>query len=123
MATRIAVMDAGRIVQVGTPPVIYERPATRFVADFIGIANIFERDGRWVVLRPEKIALSANRPASVHAVQGNIVDVAYEGDRSLLRIAVGDKAMTVSAAPDPSHRRGQPVWLGWTDDAEHVLAP
>ena len=123
MAGRIAVMNAGRIVQVGTPPEIYERPTTRFVADFIGIANIFERDGRWVVLRPEKIVLATDRPATTHAVQGNVIDVAYEGDRSLLRVAVGDKAMTVSAAPDPSHRRGQPVWLGWTADAEHVLAP
>ena len=123
MASRIAVMNAGRIVQVGAPPEIYERPTTRFVADFIGIANIFERDGRWVVLRPEKIVLATDRPATTHAVQGNVIDVAYEGDRSLLRVAVGDKAMTVSAAPDPAHRRGQPVWLGWTADAEHVLAP
>ena len=123
MASRIAVMNAGRIVQVGTPPEIYERPTTRFVADFIGIANIFERDGRWIVLRPEKIALSADHPATTHAVQGNVIDVAYEGDRSLLRVAVGDRVMTVSAVPDPSHRRGQPVWLGWTGDAEHVLAP
>ena len=123
MASRIAVMNAGRIVQVGMPPEIYERPTTRFVADFIGIANIFERDGRWVVLRPEKIVLATDRPATTHAVQGNVIDVAYEGDRSLLRVAVGDKAMTVSAAPDPAHRRGQPVWLGWTADAEHVLAP
>lgn len=123
MASRIAVMNAGRIVQVGTPPEIYERPTTRFVADFIGIANIFERDGRWIVLRPEKIVLSTDRPATTHAVQGNILDVAYEGDRSLLRVAVGDKAMTVSAVPDPSHRRGRPVWLGWMADAEHGLAP
>jgi ABC-type Fe3+/spermidine/putrescine transport system ATPase subunit len=123
MASRIAVMNAGHIVQVGPPYEIYERPATRFVADFIGIANIFERNGRWVVLRPEKIALSTDRPATTHAVQGNMLDVAYEGDRSLLRVAVGDKVMTVSAVPDPSHRRGQAVWLGWPGDAEHMLAP
>jgi putrescine transport system ATP-binding protein len=42
MATRIAVMDRGRIAQVGTPPVIYEAPATRYVADFIGDINLVE---------------------------------------------------------------------------------
>jgi putrescine transport system ATP-binding protein len=42
MATRLAVMNAGRIVQTGTPHDLYERPATRFVADFIGIANILD---------------------------------------------------------------------------------
>ncbi|MCW5745457.1 MAG: ABC transporter ATP-binding protein [Alphaproteobacteria bacterium] len=44
MATRIAVMDRGRIVQVGAPAEIYEQPVNRFVADFIGLANIFEGD-------------------------------------------------------------------------------
>jgi putrescine transport system ATP-binding protein len=42
LASRIGVMDHGRIVQVGTPREIYERPATRFVADFIGSVNLFE---------------------------------------------------------------------------------
>jgi putrescine transport system ATP-binding protein len=42
MSTRIAVMDAGRIVQVGTPGAVYEYPVTRFVAEFIGAVNVFE---------------------------------------------------------------------------------
>ena len=42
MSNRIAVMDHGRIMQVGTPATIYERPASRFVADFIGSVNLFE---------------------------------------------------------------------------------
>jgi len=42
LASRIGVMDRGRIVQVGTPREIYEFPATRFVADFIGSVNLFE---------------------------------------------------------------------------------
>jgi putrescine transport system ATP-binding protein len=123
MANRLAVMNAGRIVQVGTPHEVYERPATRFVADFIGIANIFERDGRWIVLRPEKIALSADRPATRHAVQAKIADIAYEGDRSLLRVVTDGAVMKVSALPDRWHRRGQQLWLGWPDDAEHMLPP
>jgi len=123
MATRLAVMHAGRVVQVGTPHEVYERPVSRFVADFIGIANIFERDGHWTVLRPEKIALSPQRPTTLRTVQGKIIDIAYEGDRSLLRVATDGTVMIVSALPDSAHQRGQSVWLGWTDGAEHILAP
>jgi putrescine transport system ATP-binding protein len=42
MSTRIAVMSEGRIVQVGSPSDIYERPGNRFVADFVGSANLFD---------------------------------------------------------------------------------
>jgi len=42
MSTRIAVMEAGQILQVDVPPVLYEYPASRFVADFIGSVNLFE---------------------------------------------------------------------------------
>jgi putrescine transport system ATP-binding protein len=42
MATRIAVMDSGRILQIGTPDEIYEQPANRFTAEFIGSVNLFE---------------------------------------------------------------------------------
>ncbi|MDP2333052.1 MAG: ABC transporter ATP-binding protein [Reyranella sp.] len=123
MASRLAVMNLGRIAQVGSPHEVYERPSSRFVADFIGIANIFERDGRWVVLRPEKIVLSTECPALAHAAAGRIVDIAYEGDRSLLRVATDGAVMIVSALPDSSHRRGQSVWLGWAAGAEHAVIP
>jgi ABC-type Fe3+/spermidine/putrescine transport system ATPase subunit len=128
MASRLAVMDAGRIVQIGTPHELYEHPASRFVADFIGIANILDLgDGRWLALRPEKIALSIDRPATAQAISGEVMDIAYEGDRSLYRIAVKDgAAMLVSRANtvrtrEEAFRRGQPVWLGWDNDAGQVL--
>src|SRR5438046_559109 len=81
MASRLAVMDLGRVVQVGTPHEVYERPRSRFVADFIGIANILPIDGgkRWLALRPERIGLFAARPTTEQAKAGRIVDIAYEG--------------------------------------------
>jgi putrescine transport system ATP-binding protein len=128
MASRMAVMNAGRVVQVGSPHEVYERPASRFVADFIGIANILPTpDGRWLALRPEKIVLSTARPDTAHAVAGKIVDIAYEGGRSLYRVALDDgSVMTVATAnvertPDDSFRRGETVWLGWAADAGHPL--
>jgi putrescine transport system ATP-binding protein len=51
LATRMGVMNRGRIVQVGTPSQIYEQPATRFVADFIGSVNLFE--GRLIEAHPD----------------------------------------------------------------------
>ncbi len=128
MATRLAVMNAGRIVQTGTPHQLYEQPATRFVADFIGIANILETGhGRWLALRPEKIALNAERPEAPHVMAGRIVDIAYEGGRSLYRVAVeGDRVLIVSSAnvvrtAEGPFRRGQDVWLGWAADAGQPL--
>ena len=121
MATRLAVMNAGRIAQVGTPNEVYEQPASRFVADFIGVANILKIEGGWLALRPEKITLSTERPGLANVVAGRIVDVAYEGDRSLYRIATDGTVMIVSTAPNLSHRRGDSVWLGWAADAGHPL--
>ncbi len=128
MASRLAVMDLGRVVQVGTPHEVYERPRSRFVADFIGIANILPLgDGRrWLALRPEKIVLGAARPDTAHAVAGRIVDAAYEGDRSLYRVAIDDgSVLSVSIAnvgrTAETFRRGQSVWLGWAADAGHEL--
>lgn len=121
MASRLAVMHAGRVVQAGTPHEVYERPVSRFVADFIGIANILKIEGGWLALRPEKITLSAERPGLANEIAGKVVDIAYEGDRSLYRIATDGTVMIVSTAPNLSHRRGDLVWLGWAADAGHRL--
>ncbi|MFT3973822.1 MAG: ABC transporter ATP-binding protein [Amaricoccus sp.] len=62
LSTRIGVMNAGRIVQVGEPPQIYEYPSSRFVADFVGTVNLFE--GRVVDDEPDFIRLAvADLPA------------------------------------------------------------
>jgi putrescine transport system ATP-binding protein len=128
MATRLAVMNAGRIAQTGSPHDLYERPASRFVADFIGIANILQTGTRrWLALRPEKIALSSERPTTAHAATGKVVDIAYEGDRSLYRVAIENgpvmlvATMNIARAHGSAHRRGDTVWLGWSDDAGQVL--
>jgi putrescine transport system ATP-binding protein len=56
LSTRIGVMNAGRIVQVGEPPQIYEYPSSRFVADFVGSVNLFE--GRVIEDEPDYIRLA-----------------------------------------------------------------
>jgi len=135
MADRVAVFNHGRIVQVGSPVEIYERPRTRFVADFVGGSNVVDPAivAAWcgtlsaASLRPEKIALFAARPNTDHAEQGRIVDVAYEGDRSLYRVGLLDGSMllvstaNVARAPREPWPRGQEVWLGWSNDAGQRL--
>ncbi len=71
MASRIAVMDHGRIVQVGAPAEIYEQPNSRFVADFIGLANIF--DGEIVGRADDRLRIRCE------ALGGEISATASEG--------------------------------------------
>ncbi len=69
LSTRIGVMNAGRIIQVGEPPEIYEYPNSRFVADFIGSVNLFE--GRVTEDEPEYIRLEcADLGGSIYVGHG-----------------------------------------------------
>jgi putrescine transport system ATP-binding protein len=152
LATRIGVMNHGQIVQIGTPRQIYEFPATRFVADFIGSVNLF--DGKliedepdyvrvqcaelpasvlvdhgisappdaplWVAVRPEKIALSREQPATRdNWAQGVIREIAYLGDLSvfLIRLESGREVRATlansSRKPEEQFAREMPVYLAW----------
>jgi putrescine transport system ATP-binding protein len=69
LASRIGVMNKGKIVQIGTPRQIYEFPATRFVADFIGSVNLF--DGQLVEDEPEYVRVrSPELPVPIHVDHG-----------------------------------------------------
>ena len=84
MSDRIAVFNEGRIEQVGTPAEVYEAPATPFVAGFVGVSNVLERDGATFTVRPEKVQLleRPGEPADGDATprRGRVRDVAYAGD-------------------------------------------
>src|ERR1700736_3943024 len=73
MSDRMAVFNEGRVEQLGSPADVYEHPQTEFVAGFVGVSNILERDGRKITIRPEKIHMrdddgSAGEPGVVRAV-------------------------------------------------------
>jgi putative spermidine/putrescine transport system ATP-binding protein len=82
MSDRIAVFNEGRIEQVATPEEIYEHPQTEFVAGFVGVSNVVERDGRRFTVRPEKIHMlfdgDEGRPG-LEQEPGQIRDVVYAG--------------------------------------------
>ena len=82
MSDRIAVLSQGRIEQIGGPAEVYERPRTPFVAGFIGVSNLLERDGHTITVRPEKITLLEDGqpdPPGTHVEPGQIKDVIYAG--------------------------------------------
>ena len=127
LSTRIAVMDRGRFIQTGTPTEIYEYPRDRFVADFIGSANILdakvvsnlegtievstylgkfsfksnsnipEGSDLFVGLRPEKISISKAASKSKN-ITGYIDDIGYFGDYSIYKVRIDEgKIIDVTA--------------------------
>ena len=101
MSDRIAVMNQGRLEQVGPPREIYEAPATRFVAGFVGTANFLEEG----MVRPEKIRLGAEgRPAVVE-------DVLYQGAVVHVVLKAGERKIVAEGNFDV--RPGQAVHVSW----------
>ena len=115
MSDRIAVMNHGKVEQVGAPTEIYERPRTRFVADFIGEINILEEPGRAQALRPEKIRLVADGAR----VSGTVATANFLGGSTLLRISTADgRSLLVRethAGERASRAPGDAVGLAWND--------
>lgn len=111
VSTRLAVMQDGRIAQLGAPHQVYEAPRTRYVAEFIGDVNILEGEVRGpdgdvrlaaggtarlaerlppgpveLALRPEKITierLAETRESGPNTLDGTVEDIAYLGDMSI----------------------------------------
>ncbi len=77
MSDRIAVFNEGAIEQVGTPAEVYEHPDSAFVAGFVGVSNMLERDGRQVAIRPEKIHMRDDDGGLGEG--GRVRDVVYLG--------------------------------------------
>ncbi len=121
MSDRIAVFSQGRIDQIGTPAEIYERPANEFVAAFVGISNLLEREGRRFTIRPEKIKLlgEGERPdAADHVERGTIRDVIYAGmiTRYVIDLEQGGELVVVrqnASGPFPVEDEGRPVTVAW----------
>jgi len=125
MSDRIAVLSNGRIEQIGTPLEVYERPQTDFVAGFIGISNLIERDGRHMTIRPEKIRLLADGeepPPGARVETGRIRDVVYVGvlTRYIVDLDAGGELVVArqnEQAPVATHDRGKtPARIAWLPD-------
>ena len=86
MSDRIVIMRDGSIEQVGTPKELYERPATRFAASFLGKSNFITQGAKTFALRPEKIDLRVGQGGDDARTSGTIRSITYFG--SMQRIIV-----------------------------------
>ncbi|HEY6113826.1 MAG TPA: ABC transporter ATP-binding protein [Gaiellaceae bacterium] len=82
MSDRLAVFNQGKIEQIGPPAEVYEHPQSEFIAGFVGVSNVIERDGRRYTVRPEKLNLleEGDQPEPGSQVEAGLVrDVQYVG--------------------------------------------
>lgn len=130
MSDRIAVMNRGEVEQLGSPEEIYERPATAFVAGFIGVSNLIERDGRRFTIRPEKISVHApGEPADGRpSVDGIVESSLYLGTSTQINVKLdGGSPITVLVPnADEAERQRLPgggarVKLSWAPEHMHLV--
>jgi len=125
MSDRVAVLAGGRIEQLGSPVDLYEHPANEFVAGFIGVSNVIDRDGRRLVVRPERIRLldPGETPGTgTHLEDGTVQDVTYAGmvTRYAVQLDRGGRLLVVEqnreSAAGANDLRGRRVRLAWRPD-------
>ncbi len=129
MSNRIAVFNNGRIEQVSPPVELYEQPSTEFVAGFVGVSNLLERDGSRFTIRPEKIQLLDPAAAAngLRTERGRIDEVAYAGMVTRYTVALdgGGELQLVrqnveGTSVDAASEQGREVLVGWRP--EHTVA-
>ena len=146
MSDYVAVMDRGRIVQFGAPREVYEAPATRFVASFLGTINVFEgsssadadgrqrlvtADGLSVVhglaqgivpggalgVRPEKLVVAAHHTGLANDYSGTVTALSYCGNLSQLTIRLSGERHIEATLVNRTHAGDRPCGVG---DAVHA---
>ena len=150
MSDRLAVMNAGRIVQTGTPREVYEDPADTYVADFLGAANLMEvevvsagalRVGDFAltthrceaaagtahaVIRPERVRIEEHGSAGENRVPAMVERTVYVGPvtQLIVRLAPGDQiqVMVANRGDEGEWRQGTPVSAFLPPDAIRVLS-
>ena len=126
MSDRMAVFNEGRIEQVGTPAEVYEHPQNEFVAGFVGVVNVFERDGRRLTVRPEKIRMTDEHDGE--GEPGTVKEVVYLG--MVTRYAVeldGGGTLSVvrqnleTSSQDALSDQGKRVRLSWRPEHTYEI--
>jgi putative spermidine/putrescine transport system ATP-binding protein len=128
MSDRLAVFNQGRIEQVGAPAEVYERPGSEFIAGFVGVSNLLERDGRRFTIRPEKIRLLEGAQDGLHTEPGMVRDVAYVGmvTRYLVDLERGGELQVVvqnleTSSSDALEQQGRRVTVGWSEAHTYAI--
>jgi spermidine/putrescine transport system ATP-binding protein len=129
MSDRVAVMSRGWVEQIDSPEAIYHRPATAFVAGFIGEANLLHgmaADDQVTMVRPERVDIGTEAPQGARAgVHGAVTEIVFRGPTIHVGVDAdgGDRVVahvTGDRFPD-GLRPGDQVWATWTPDAAYVV--
>lgn len=125
MADSLAVFNEGRIAQIGTPAEIYDRPATRFVADFVGSSNVLPPEmtralggpAQWASLRPENTRLAETGP-----VRGTVTALRYLGAGTRVILQAGETEIAaLIPAGQPLPEPGTTTAFAFAPGALHVM--
>ncbi|AMO24596.1 ABC transporter ATP-binding protein [Ramlibacter solisilvae] len=129
MSDRIGVFHRGRLEQVATPAQLYDRPASRFVAEFVGTANVLHGSDAQrlaghgaAMIRPERVRLG---PPEGAQATGTVSEVQYFGAFWRIRVARAEGASLladVAQLAQPVPAVGEAVHLHWDAQAVHALA-
>jgi putative spermidine/putrescine transport system ATP-binding protein len=140
MSDRMAVMNAGRIEQVGSPAEVYEEPATAFVAGFVGVSNVLSGDaaravtgsGAAFTIRPEKISMvepSVEPGPGQCSASGHVRDVVYLGahTRYIVELDAGGSLVVTqqnlaTSSMEALRVRGRAVRLVWDAQLNRTVA-
>ncbi len=126
MSDRLAVFNEGRIEQVGSPAEVYEHPQSEFVAGFVGVSNVLERDGRRFTIRPEKIRMSEESGGGGEA--GVVREVVYVGmvTRYVIELDAGGELVVVrqnleTSSQEALAEQGKRVRLSWRPEHTYEI--
>jgi putative spermidine/putrescine transport system ATP-binding protein len=126
MSDRLAVFNDGRIEQVGPPAEVYEHPQTEFVAGFVGVSNVLERDGRRITIRPEKIRMSDENAGE--GEPGTVREVVYVGmvTRFVVDLDAGGQLVVVrqnleTSSQEALSEQGRRVRLSWRPEHTYEI--
>ena len=131
MSDRLAVFNQGKIEQIGPPAEVYEHPQSEFIAGFVGVSNVIERDGRRYTIRPEKIDLvdDGREPQPGATVEAGVVrDVQYVGPVTRYHVTLdrgGELQVLAQNLEEGSSQvleaKGRRVRLEWRPEQESVI--
>jgi spermidine/putrescine transport system ATP-binding protein len=127
MSDRVAVMSGGWVEQIGGPEDVYHRPATAFVAGFIGEANLLHgiaRPGCLTMVRPERVDVAtAAPPTGTPGVEATVTEIVFRGPTIHVGMdALSGDAIVAHLAGDrfpDGLRPGDRVWATWRPDAAY----
>ena len=126
MSDRMAVFNEGRVEQIGSPADVYEHPQTEFVAGFVGVSNVLERDGKRITIRPEKIHLEDDDGSGGET--GVVKEAVYVGmvTRYIVELDSGGELVIVRQNLETSSEhvleaRGKRVRLEWKPEHTYEI--